>query len=135
MLLLRPFETQAHDGISSSDVRAAAQQQAREGFPGAVLVVQGGHVLLDRGIGAIGGELMRRTSRFWLASLGKQFTSAAVVEHACNSSYPDFIRTQIIGRFGLRDTGQIPAAHNPRGEKPSLRLQWGVLTLLHNYAK
>ena len=70
MLLLRPFETQAHDGISRADVRAAAQQQAREGFPGAVLVVQGGHVLLDHGIGAIGGELMRRTSRLWLASLG-----------------------------------------------------------------
>lgn len=48
------------------------------GFSGAVLVARGDTVLLDQGYGAVGGAQMRATSRFWIASAGKQFVSAAL---------------------------------------------------------
>ena len=74
---------------STADVRPAAElkpgleaiveAEARRGFSGAVLVARGQQVLLDRGAGEIQGVAMTADTRFWIASAGKQFTSAAVL--------------------------------------------------------
>ncbi len=74
---------------STADVRPAAElkpgleaiveAEARRGFSGAVLVARGQQVLLDRGVGEIQGVAMTADTRFWIASAGKQFTSAAVL--------------------------------------------------------
>ena len=63
----------------SARIQEAAQRIAREGFSGATLVVKDRRVLLDQSFGVVRGERMRRTSRFWIASMGKQFTSAAIM--------------------------------------------------------
>ncbi|MFO1016202.1 MAG: serine hydrolase domain-containing protein [Hyphomonadaceae bacterium] len=208
----------AHGDLSGLSVRTAVQRQAREGFSGAVLVAQRGEVLLDEGFGVIRNERMRPSSRFWIASVGKQFTSAAlmrcadeghvridmplseiwpdspadkraitirqvlahasglpqsddaefstdgeaarrtvlalplaaapgerfiysnanyelaaaIVERSCGSSYADYIRTEIIERIQLPDTGQIPDVENPHtvpflGDRPARlnQLRWG----------
>jgi CubicO group peptidase (beta-lactamase class C family) len=209
----------AQGGSTRLNVRAAVQQQAREGFSGAVLVAQGGDVLLDEGFGTTRDERIRPSSRFWIASMGKQFTSAAlmrcvdeghiridlplseiwpdapadkraitirqvlahasglpqsddaefstdgeaarrtvlalpltaapgerfiysnanyelaaaIVERACGSSYSDFIRTEILERIRLHDTGQIPDVEHPHvvpfvGDRPARldQLRWGA---------
>jgi CubicO group peptidase (beta-lactamase class C family) len=52
----------------------------RQGFSGAVLVAERETVLLDKGYGMAGGTRLVRSSKFWIASMGKQFTSAAVLK-------------------------------------------------------
>jgi CubicO group peptidase (beta-lactamase class C family) len=54
--------------------------QTARGFAGAVLVQHRGKVLVDQGAGAVKGVAMTPTTRFWVASLGKQFTSAAILK-------------------------------------------------------
>jgi CubicO group peptidase (beta-lactamase class C family) len=73
--------------LTALPVRAAAAEAAavmaaavREGFSGAVLVRREGRTLVDGGFGAAGGRRMERGDRFWIASGGKQFTSAAVLK-------------------------------------------------------
>lgn len=53
--------------------------EAEAGFSGAVLVSRRGTVLLDKAYGAVDGTPMRPSTRFWIASMGKQFTAAAVL--------------------------------------------------------
>jgi CubicO group peptidase (beta-lactamase class C family) len=52
---------------------AYLQAQAAAGFSGSVLVVVQGRVVIDHGYGVPAG------SRFWIASLGKPFTAAALL--------------------------------------------------------
>lgn len=60
----------------------AVRSEVLNGFSGAVLVARGDTVLLDMGYGAVRGVTMRSNSRFWIASVGKQFTSAAILKCA-----------------------------------------------------
>lgn len=69
----------------------ALRREVAAGFSGAVLVALRGRVLLDAGYGRVHGQALRRDSRFWIASIGKQFTSAAV------------LRAQEQGRLRLED--------------------------------
>jgi CubicO group peptidase (beta-lactamase class C family) len=57
----------------------AIAKETEAGFSGAILVARQGRVLLDRAYGEVGGVAMRPTSRFWIASIGKQFTSVAIL--------------------------------------------------------
>jgi CubicO group peptidase (beta-lactamase class C family) len=52
--------------------------EAAVGFAGAVRVQRQNTLLIDAAVGSICGEPMRATSRFWIASIGKQFASAAL---------------------------------------------------------
>lgn len=65
------------------DARLAAESAA--GFSGSVLVARKGVVVLDRGYGwADRGRTQRVTprTRFWIASISKQFTAAAILKLA-----------------------------------------------------
>ena len=55
-------------------------QEEASGFSGAVLVQHQGQTLLSKGYGSIRGFQMAANSRFWIASMGKQFTSAALLK-------------------------------------------------------
>ena len=57
----------------------AMQAEAAAGFSGAVLVARDGRILVDKAYGETGGVALRPTSRFWIASMGKQFTSIALL--------------------------------------------------------
>ena len=58
---------------------AALRAEVARGFSGAVLVTRGGAPLVDRGYGSLRGSAVQKDSRFWIASVGKSFTSAAVL--------------------------------------------------------
>jgi CubicO group peptidase (beta-lactamase class C family) len=58
----------------------AVRTRTAGGFAGAVLVQHHGKVLVDQGAGALKGVAMTPGTRFWIASLGKQFTSAALLK-------------------------------------------------------
>jgi CubicO group peptidase (beta-lactamase class C family) len=49
------------------------------GFSGSVLIAENGKVRIFRGIGTLRGVTIQRNSRFWIASSGKQFVSAAIM--------------------------------------------------------
>ncbi len=61
-------------------LEATARAEAAGGFTGAVLVARDRDVLLDRAYGFEQRVPMRTSSRFWIASVGKQFTSAAILK-------------------------------------------------------
>jgi CubicO group peptidase (beta-lactamase class C family) len=63
----------------STSLRREVRAGAAKGFTGAVLVMRGEQVLLDEAYGSERGVEMRTTSRFWIASGGKQLVSAAVL--------------------------------------------------------
>ena len=56
------------------------QTEVTNGFSGAVLVTRGQKTILDKAYGAERNVSMRPNTRFWIASAGKQFTSAAVLK-------------------------------------------------------
>lgn len=62
------------------EVDALLRSDVSAGFSGAVLVVRDGTVLIDKGFGVEQGVPVRPTSRFWIASVGKQFVSAAILK-------------------------------------------------------
>ena len=74
-----PLQAQASENANRAALRSAAQAEVRAGFSGAVLVARRGSILLDQAYGEIRGERMRRNSRFWISSMGKQFISAAIM--------------------------------------------------------
>jgi CubicO group peptidase (beta-lactamase class C family) len=56
------------------------QAEVARGFSGAVTVARGRTTLLDKAYGEERGTAMRSDTRFWIASAGKPFTSAAVLK-------------------------------------------------------
>ena len=59
------------------------QKAATTGFSGSVLVARGGWVLLDRSYGWADADPTRRAkpgTRYWVASISKQFTAAAILK-------------------------------------------------------
>lgn len=65
---------------AGADLDAAIRKAVAQGFSGAVLVAEGDKILLDQGYGAAGRSRVRPSSAFWVASIGKQFTSAAILK-------------------------------------------------------
>ncbi|MDX2144422.1 MAG: serine hydrolase domain-containing protein [Rhodospirillaceae bacterium] len=51
-----------------------------EGFSGAVLIAEGERIVLRKAYGMLGGRAMDPTTRFWIASVSKTFTAAAVLK-------------------------------------------------------
>ena len=82
LLALLPQQTLAREDSARMSLRHAAQAESDAGFSGAVLVARHGQVLLDQAYGEVRGERMRRNSRFWISSMGKQFISAAIMRCA-----------------------------------------------------
>lgn len=74
--------TAADDRELARRLDSHIRQAATVGFSGSVLVARGGRVLLDRGYGWADGKHTRRarpSTRYWVASLSKQFTAAAIL--------------------------------------------------------
>ena len=71
----------SNDPLASA-VRSVAESNAAAGFAGVVLVARGDQILLFEGYGQAGGEAIERDSRFWIASAGKQFVAAAILQLA-----------------------------------------------------
>lgn len=67
------------DAGVSVNVERAISAEVEKGFSGAVLVARGERPLLEKGYGSVGGVAMGGETKFWIASAGKQFTSAAVL--------------------------------------------------------
>ncbi|MGH9532381.1 MAG: serine hydrolase domain-containing protein [Terriglobales bacterium] len=64
----------------TADIDAAIRATTRDGFSGAVLIASGDHILLDETYGSIAGARLTASSKFWIASIAKQFTSAAILK-------------------------------------------------------
>jgi CubicO group peptidase (beta-lactamase class C family) len=64
---------------AKNSFQAVLDLDARRGFVGAVLVAHGDDILLARGVGRVGRDTPTPDSRFWIASSGKQFASAAIL--------------------------------------------------------
>src|SRR5262245_34783044 len=77
---LLAFGARAQSPDLSRRLDDAVQTEAKAGFSGAVLVQHRGKLLVDKGYGALKQIEMSPDTRFWIASLGKQFTSAAVLK-------------------------------------------------------
>ena len=52
----------------------------KKGFSGVVLISQNDHMILDQAFGSIRGKRVRATDWFWIASISKSFTAAAVMK-------------------------------------------------------
>lgn len=66
------------DQILVAQLREVLKSETKAGFSGAVRVQRQNTILLDEAGGAIHGVPVKPTSRFWIASIGKQFTSATL---------------------------------------------------------
>lgn len=73
-----PASARTPDAVAAP-LEAAIQAEVRQGFSGTVLIARGGHILLSRGYGSVGGVPMRATTRYWISSMGKQFVSTAIM--------------------------------------------------------
>ena len=78
--LLALISTPASPAANTAD--AILRGDTAKGFSGAVLIGDHDRVLLDKGYGIGGGQQVRPNSRFWIASAGKQFVSAAILKCA-----------------------------------------------------
>ncbi len=72
---------------SAADARAPGpaidrvlQAEVSNGFSGAVLVARGSSLITDKAYGTERRTLLTTETRFWIASVGKQFTSAAILK-------------------------------------------------------
>jgi CubicO group peptidase (beta-lactamase class C family) len=64
----------------TAQIDSVVRSDVARGFFGSVLVARGDRILLNRGYGVVAGVNVRVDSRFWIASGGKQFTSAAILK-------------------------------------------------------
>jgi CubicO group peptidase (beta-lactamase class C family) len=64
----------------TAQIDSVVRSDVARGFFGSVLVARGDRILLNRGYGVVAGVNVRADSRFWIASGGKQFTSAAILK-------------------------------------------------------
>jgi len=65
--------------LSAAMIDRVVRKSVAEGFSGTVLVARGGRVILDRGYGLLHGVRMRRGTRYWISSTGKQFVAASIL--------------------------------------------------------
>jgi CubicO group peptidase (beta-lactamase class C family) len=71
---------QSFDSDLVQAIAAFIRTETESGFSGAVIVQHHGKLLLDKAYGSLQGVTMTPVMRFWIASLGKQFTSAAILK-------------------------------------------------------
>ena len=64
----------------SEHLEGVMQSAVNEGFTGVALVGRGDRIIFDFAHGLAGTVPIRTSSRFWIASAGKQFTSALVLK-------------------------------------------------------
>jgi CubicO group peptidase (beta-lactamase class C family) len=64
----------------TAQIDSVVRSDVAQGFFGSILVARGDRILLNRGYGVVAGVNVRADSRFWIASGGKQFTSAAILK-------------------------------------------------------
>lgn len=67
---------------TSAGLDAVVAAEVPNGFSGVVLVAMDHAVILEKAYGAIDGVAPKADSRFWIASGGKQFVSAAILKCA-----------------------------------------------------
>lgn len=60
-------------------IRSAILSETTAGFSGSVVVQHRGTTLVQEGFGTLKGVAVAVDTRFWIASIGKQFTSAAIL--------------------------------------------------------
>lgn len=65
-----------------SDLHKIAANHVAEGFSGVVLVATGDNAILHEAFGGLAGKSVVVDDRFWIASTGKQFVSAAMLKLA-----------------------------------------------------
>ena len=75
----KPSQTSEARRVATA-IEQAMQSEVSRGFSGALLVARGGNTILSNAYGGERGTPMRPDSRFWIASAGKQFTSAAILK-------------------------------------------------------
>ncbi len=68
-----------NEGATRSDLDATIAGHVRSGFSGVVLVARSDDVILHGAYGALAGRAVERSDKFWIASTGKQFVSAAIL--------------------------------------------------------
>ncbi|MEK7265273.1 MAG: serine hydrolase domain-containing protein [Pseudomonadota bacterium] len=61
-------------------LRQLVQGHVKDGFSGVVLVAANGHIVLSDAFGEMAGRPVSKHDRFWIASTGKQFVSAAILK-------------------------------------------------------
>jgi CubicO group peptidase (beta-lactamase class C family) len=69
----------AGDGRLAARIDSAVHAEVTRGFSGVVVVSRGRDVLLDKAYGSVRGVAVAPDTRFWIASTGKQFVSAAIL--------------------------------------------------------
>ena len=68
------------DVLLAATIHQAIEEEVRKGFSGAVLVARGKHRIIDRGYGSIRSFPIQARTRFWIASVAKQFVSASILK-------------------------------------------------------
>ena len=106
LMTASPATTKGRSALSE-----AISREAREGFSGSVLVVAGRDILADRGIGSLHGRTFKPGTRYWIASMGKQFVSALLVQ------------LQDEGKLSLSDTVGHLVPDAPEDKRPITLLQ------------
>jgi CubicO group peptidase (beta-lactamase class C family) len=82
---LREDRPDPSEGDLEQRLDALLSEAAETGFSGSVLVVQDGRVLVDKGYGFADRQRTRKITPetpFWIASISKQFTAAAILKLA-----------------------------------------------------
>lgn len=136
-----PQQSQASENATQAALRDAAQAEVRAGFSGVVLVARRGNILLDRAYGEIRGERIRRNSRLWISSMGKQFISAAIMrcvelghlrfEASLGEIWPDAPadKRAVTIRQVLSHTSGLPQSHEFELVDSSEEARRGILAL------
>jgi CubicO group peptidase (beta-lactamase class C family) len=69
----------AHSDLARQ-IDSYLHEMKNKGFSGSILIRKNNAVILDRSYGRIGKFAMRPKERYWIASITKQFTSAAILK-------------------------------------------------------
>lgn len=78
-LALVPGSAPSHEDATTNRLTAAVLAEERRGFSGAVLVAKDRDVRVDLALGTVAGKATVPDSQYFVASIGKQFTAAAVL--------------------------------------------------------
>jgi CubicO group peptidase (beta-lactamase class C family) len=98
MITLPSAFCQPDRAIDTAELNKILYQAVKEGFSGSVLISQKDTVILHKGLGTIAGRPVEKNDRFWIASSGKQFVSAAIIKL---SDQGNLKLSDSLGRFFL----------------------------------
>src|SRR5579872_6119553 len=71
---------QRNDVIDTLVLNKSFHEAVQKGFSGSVLIGKGKTIVLHKGLGEMAGRRIGKNDRFWIASSGKQFASAAIIQ-------------------------------------------------------